>query len=571
MQYPNSTPHWRRYLRFWQPNVQADIDDEIRFHFDARIEELVAQGVAADEAHRRTVEEFGDVNAVTRELRDIDDHLARRRGRADRLDGLRQDVTFAARSLRGSPGMVAAIVVTLALGLGVNTAVFSLLDSIFLRPPAGVVAPGRVRRLWTEINLGSGKQYWPGYAYPQYRAVTEALTGLAETAIFLQPAPTKLGVGGTTLPITMSRVSSGYFPLLGVRASMGRFFTADEDRLGAGARVAVVSHALSQRALGGDASALGRAIVLGGERYTVIGIAALDFRGVDLDATDVWVPVATFDGNGPNPWWLGTTINGFSILLRPKEHVGDEAIEARATAVLRRPGMSLLGDNLSVTTRLGSIVRARGPGRPAQVVEIATRLGGVAVIVLLIACANVVNLLLARAVRRRREIALRLALGISRARLVRLLMIESLILAVAAGAAAILAAYWGGGALRSILLPDVHWPQSPLDWRVLVAAVVATFAAGSIAGLIPALQSASMTLTDALKTGAREGYAHRSALRSLLVMAQAALSVVLLVGAALFVQSLKNVRSLDLGFETSRLLFARVDFESKDTGRDSLV
>jgi len=153
----------------------------------------------------------------------------------------------------------------------------------------------------------------------------------------------------------------------------------------------------------------------------------------------------------------------------------------------------------------------------------------------------------------------------------RLLMAESTLLAMAAGAAAILAAYWGGGALRRILLPDVHWPRSPLDWRVLTAGATTTLIAGLVAGLIPALQSTSITVTDALKTGAREGHARRSGLRSSLVMAQAALSVVLLVGAVLFVQSLKNVRGLDLGFDTSRLLFAHIEFESKDAGRDSLM
>jgi putative ABC transport system permease protein len=571
MQFPLGTPRWRRYLRFWQPNIHADIDDEIRFHFDERVEELLAQGVSPREAHRRAVDEFGDVHAVTQELRDIDDRLARRRGRAEWIDSVWQDVTFAIRSLRGSPGVAAAVVMTLALGLGVNTAVFSLLDSIFIRPPAGVVAPDRVRRLWSEIGVGSSRRYWPGYAYPQYQAVTDALNGIAETAIARQPDRVKIGVGGATSQAMLSKVSSGYFRLLGVRLGVGRFFTADEDRMGAGARVAVVSDAFWKTALGGETSALGRAIVLDGERYTVIGVAAPDFSGVDLDATDVWLPISTISGYGPSPWWLSMNVNGFTILLRLAPHVSDDAIDARATATLRRPGLSLILSDSSATTRVGSIIRARGPGKPAQEMEIATRLGGVAVIVLLIACANVVNLVLARAVRRQREIALRLALGISRARLMRLLMTESTLLAIAAGAAAILAAYWGGGALRRILLPDVHWPQSPLDWRVLTAGVTTTLIAGLVAGLIPAFQSSSGTVTDALKAGAREGHARRSGLRSSLVMAQAALSVVLLVGAMLFVQSLKNVRGLDLGFDTNRLLFARVDFESKDAGRDSLV
>jgi len=571
MQFPLGTPRWRRYLRFWRANVRADIDDEIRFHFDARIEELVSQGVPAEDARRRAAEEFGDVESVREQLRAIDDRLAKRRGHAEWLDGIRQDVAFAARSLRGSPGVATAIVLTLALGLGVNTAVFSLLDAIFLRPPAGVVAPNQVRRLWTEITSTSGKQFRPGFAFPQYRAVSDALDGLAETAIAGQPGRVKLGTGGTSMHAMLSRVSSEYFPLLGARAALGRFFTADEDRLGAGARVAVVSDAFWKSALGGETSALGRTIVLGGERYTVVGVAAPEFTGVELDATDVWLPIATTAGYGSGPWWQSMRVNGFTILLRPAPHVRDETIDVRATAALRRPGMSLIRSDSLAVTRVGSIIRARGPGRREQEVQIATRLGGVAAIVLLIACANVVNLLLARAVRRQREIAVRLALGISRARLLRLLMAESTLLALAAGAAALVSAYWGGGALRKILLPDVHWARSPLDWRVLAVGVTATLLAGVVAGLIPALQSSSITVTDALKTGARDIHARRSRLRSTLVMAQAALSVMLLVGAVLFVQSLKNIRDLDLGFDTTRLLFAHVEFDSKDAVRDSLM
>lgn len=571
MQFPLGTPRWRRYLRFWRPNAHADIDDEIRFHFDARIEELLTQGVPGDEARRRAVEEFGDVHAVTRELRDIDDRLARRRGRAEWLDSIRQDVTFATRSLRGSPGVAIAIILTLALGLGVNTAVFSLLDAIFLRPPGGVAAPQHVRRLWTEHTFRTGVEYWPGYDYPTYSAVREALASRAELAIYRQPSAVKLGTGGDTPKAMLSNASSGYFHLLGARLAAGRFFTADEDRMGAGAHVAVVSHAFWNRVLGAESSALGRTIVLDREPYTVIGVVKPEFTGVDLDATDVWTPVATITGYESGPWWMGRNVNGFQILMRPADRVSDETIESRVNTVMRRKDLvSRWGDTASVS-RVGSIIRARGPGKRLQEVEIATRLGGVAIIVLLIACANVVNLLLARAVRRRREIALRLALGISRARLASLLIVESLLLAVIAGVAAILAAYWGGVLLRSILLPDIHWTRSPLDWRILVLAIAATFVAGFIAGLIPAFQSASIELTDALKAGAREGQTYRSRVRSALVMAQSALSVMLLVGAALFVQSLKNVRHLDLGFDTSRLLFAHVTFESKDKTRDAAM
>jgi putative ABC transport system permease protein len=571
MLYPIGTPRWRRYLRFFRPNIQADIDDEIRFHFDARIDELISQGVSLDDAHRRAVEEFGDVHAVTQELRVIDRGLARRRDRTEWLEGVRQDLTFAIRSLRGTPGVAAAIVLTLSLGLGVNTAVFSLLDAIFLRPPAGVVAPDHVRRLWTEHNFRSGRQYWPGYDYPTYAALSNAFAGRARIAMYQPPQPMKLGSGSDAANAMVSTATSSYFPLLGVRLAAGRFFTPEEDRMGAAVHVAVVSQAFAQRMFEQAASVLGRTIVLDRERYTVIGVTEPEFTGVELDAADAWIPVATITGYGSGDWWKGHAVNGFQVLLRPADGLRDETIESGVNVIMRRPELfAVASDSMSVS-RAGSIIKARGPGKRLQEVEIATRLGGVGIIVLLIACANVVNLLLARAFSRRREIALRLALGISRARLARLLASESMLLAALAGTAAILAAYWGGTLLRTILLPDIHWSQSPLDWRVLIGAATATLVAGSVAGIIPALQSTSIELTDALRAGAREGRAHRSRTRSLLVMAQAALSVMLLVGAVLFVHSLKNVRRLDLGFDAARLLFAHPTFETKDKGRDSLV
>jgi len=262
-------------------------------------------------------------------------------------------------------------------------------------------------------------------------------------------------------------------------------------------------------------------------------------------------------------------VNGFHILMRLAPGTSDATIESRATLALRRPELRRTEDTL-VTTRTGSIIAARGPGKKVQEVEIATHLGGVALVVLVIACANVVSLLLARAVRRRREIAMRLALGISRRRLARLVLTETVLLASLAGVAAILAAVWGGLALRGILLPDIHWAESPVDWRVLAGAVTATLLAGLAAGIVPALQSGTTELTEVLKAGAREGYVRRSGVRSVLVVAQVALSVVLLVGAMLFVRSLANVRALGLGFDTDRLVFARVAFDAPDAKRDSL-
>jgi predicted permease len=565
--YPDETPRWRRYLRFWGRDVASDVDDELSFHFQERVEELLAQGLSAEAARERAVREFGDVGQVRADLRAIDERMARRARVADTFHGWLEDIAYAWRSIRRTPVVSITIIATLALGLGANAAMFSLLNAVFLRPPGGVERPDQVSRLWTGMTFRSGFQFWPGYSYEEYQAIRDAIGGIGTTAIYRAAESARLGPWPSAESTMLSFASSDAFPLLGTRPALGRFFLPDEDRLGAGVPVAVVSYSYWQRSLGGDSSVLGREILLDGRRFTVVGVTESAFSGPDLSATDIWVPLATL--NHPN-WWNDRNVNGFQILVRRRDGVSLDMLGARATPAIRRGSLRFRRDSLALT-RAGSIIAARGPGDELQEVKIATRLAGVSLIVLLIACANVINLLLARAVRRRREIALRRALGMSRARLTRLVMTESVMLALFAGAAAIVAAEWGGLALRALLLPAVRWAHGPVDWRVLLGALAATLIAGVLAGAAPALKSGTAQLTDVLKAGAREGFVRRSRTRSLLVIAQAALSVVLLLGAGLFVRSLSNVRSLDIGFDASKLLYAGVAFESGDAARDSAM
>ena len=568
MTWPDRPPLWRRYLRFWRQDVQGDIDDEVRFHFQARVEELTAQGASADAARAQAEAEFGDVHEVRRRLREIDERMARHEHRTEWLDAWRRDLAYAWRALRRTPGVTAAVVATLALGLGANTAMFSFLNAVFLKPPAGVSHPEQLRRLWTIVPFfRSGPQFWSGYDYVQYQAARRAIGSLGTTAVYRMPTPVPVGRGGRPERVMMSRVSSDFLPLLGVHAAIGRLFGRDEDRLGVPVHVAVVSDGYWRRALGADSAAIGRDIVLSGTPYTIIGVADPTFAGIDLDATDVWLPLATL---GIPSWWTNRNVNGLQIVTRLAAGARDDAIGARVTLALRRSHLNI-GEDPNSVTRTGSIIVARGPGRKAQEVQIATRLGGVALIVLLMAFANGVYLLLARAVQGRREIAMRLALGISRGRLARLILTESVMLALFAGVAAIVAAQWGGLALRALLLPEVHWAHAPVDWRVLAGAAALTLAAGLAAGAVPALQSGATDLNEVLKAGAREGFVKRSRARSALVVVQAALSVTLLVGAALFTRSLSNVRSLSLGFDADHLVYGHVNFYTRDPRRDSLT
>jgi putative ABC transport system permease protein len=571
MTFPSETPRWRRYLRFWRRDYQADIDDELAFHFQTRIGELTDRGLSPADARARALAEFGDVSAFRSDLQAIDSRMERRARRTEWLDGWRQDLVYSVRSLRRTPGVTAAIVLTLALGLGANAAMFTLLNAVFLKPPGGVARPHQVRRVWTDTQFSSGREFWSGYDYQQYEAINRAIAGIGTSTIYSHPRDAKVRRGATQATAVKVYAAASFFTELGVKPAIGRFFSHAEDQLGAGQHVVVASHDYWRRSLDADSAVLGETIRIDGVPHTLIGVADAAFNGTDLTATDLWVPLATTTGYRGKSWWTDPNVNGMQVLIRVSAGVTDDLLDRRLTDGLRAAAPEESRAKPGEVTRVGSIITARGPGKRVQEVEIATRLGGVALVVLIIACANVVSLLLARAVRRRREIGMRLALGISRGRLARLILTESVLLATLAGIGAVLAAFWGGLALRALLLPDIHWVESPLDWRVLAGAIVTSIAAGLAAGILPVVQSGSIELTSVLKAVAREGFVRRSTLRSALVVAQVALSVMLLVGAALFVRSLSMVRQLDLGFDASRLIYASVEFETRDPARDSLT
>ncbi|HEV8214597.1 MAG TPA: ABC transporter permease, partial [Gemmatimonadaceae bacterium] len=490
----------------------------------------------------------------------IDHRVAARRTRRDDLRDTWFDLRYAARSLRRSPGLAAGVILLLALGIGANAAMFTFLNAVFLRMPPGVVEPDGLRRLWTYHHFTNDAQFWAGFSYAQYAAVRAEVGGQAKTAAYTQPFKVKIGLGESGTEAQFVKAERAFFDVTGARAEIGRLYDATEDALETPQRVAVVSHRYWLRALNGERGAIGKSIVIDGSKYTIVGVLRDPFVGVDLDAADIWIPLA-FEGSGRGertPWWKSPNINAFQILLRPQSRANDAQLEQRITAVLRRPGFGWYSDTLTVA-RFGSIVRAAGPGKRDQEIQIGVRLAGVALIVLLIACANVVNLLLARAVQRQREIAVRLALGISRARLVRLLFAETLLLAFAAGVAALVVAYAAGMLLRGLLLPDIHWSSSPVDGRVVWFALGVALIAAIVAGLVPAMQAAAADVTTVLK--ARGGIAHGSRARSALVVSQAALSALLLCGAGLFVRSLSNVRHLDLGFDAQRVITATVRYD----------
>jgi len=480
------------------------------------------------------------------------------------MDGLRQDVVYVARSLARSPGLTAAIVITLALGLGTNAAIFSFLDQVFLQAPAGVASPGRVHRLWIEQPRGNSRvpSISQALSYHEYRVLDAALADQAQLALYALRTAVPLGRGDASATATVAYTTANYFTVLGVQPMIGRAFADAEADVHAPSRVVVISDAFWHRELGAASGAVGTMLTIDGHQYAVVGIAPAHFSGIDLQHVDLWLPLGTFPTHnvGRAPFWESNATIAFSAFGRWAPHADRQVLEARATDAFRHTPRTDFSTSPTAQLSFRSIIEARGPGSRPQEVTLAVRLAVVAIIILFIAGANAINLLLARAMARRREVAVRLALGISRARLARLFVVEGVLLSLAAGAAAVLSAQTTAALVRGLLLPGTEFADGSLSWHVIAFTVGLSLIAGIVAGLVPALQATEPDLARSLRVTLREGVQGRALLPKALVGAQAALSVLLLVGAALCVLSLTNIEQLHIGFDVPRLAYASVQF-----------
>jgi predicted permease len=534
--------------RLTHPTPDAEIDAELRAHLESLADELRAQGMEPDAAWREAVRRFGDVNELRAQVQRIDAPGTWKARWSELWGSTVQDVRYGLRQLRRNPGFAAVAVLTLALGIGATTAMFSLADATLLRRPA-VSDPGSLVAVYTSSTRGARTQ--SSYRdYLDYRDRSETLADLAATTTAAQ------GLGDDEYGTRFIRnefVTGNYFGLLGVQVAVGRAIQPADAMPGEGAGVAVLSSDLWRDHFGADPDIVGTTIRLNGTAFEVIGVAPEGFRGLTLaNAPDLWTPLPPQTGQSFNTRWLGRLVG--------RLEAGSTVEKARA-------------ELLAISARLAEENPAERDGAPATVdplghyvlpndaeqslPQFVWMLVGVVATTLLLACANLANLLLARSSTRAAEMGVRLAIGGGRGRLVGQLLTESLLLSALGATAGLLLASLLMRALQSFQIPgrvSIADLDASLNVRVLAVAAGLALLTTVLFGLAPALQATRKDVIGSLRSGrSGEGRRGGGALRLGLVSTQVALCVVLLVGSGLFLRSLRSALGADLGFRTESL------------------
>lgn len=475
------------------------------------------------------------------------------------------DLRYSLRALVKNRSFTVAALLMLALGIGINTSIFTLLYSVAFRP-LPVKDPDRVVNVYQILEGDFSREVEGNVAllsYPEYVNYRDRVSGLSGLAA---SAEAKLYLGGSNVEkINGLMVSDNYFSLLGGGSALGRTFFDKECQAPLQCPVAVLSHSFWQRRFGSDPSVIGTAITLNRQRFTVLGVAGQDFRGAEMTVPDVWIPVTMQPALNPERKLLEPAdVSWLNVVGRLQDGVALPQAQAEMQLVAAQMDQSKPGRKTTVDVRTGSYLNSpevRDEGLPVAILVMAA-VG----LVLLIACANVSNLMLARAAARRKEIALRLALGASRPRLIRLLLTESLLLAVLGGLAGLLLAV----SLPPVLLSLIPEAGLDVDFRpnatVFAYMFLISLVTGVVFGLAPAIESTKPNLTDALKSPRSTSSGPRISvprLRNLLVIGQVAVSLVLLIGAGLLVRGLQRAQSTDLGFDQTNLVVMSLDLTTQ--------
>jgi len=526
---------WRRLrLLGQQQEVKREIDEELLFHLEQRTAENIAAGMTPEDAAREARKRFGNLQSVREECRE-------KRGASFGEETLR-DLRFAFRQLVKNPGFTAVAVLTLALGIGANTAMFSLVSGVLLKPLPYSDSDRLVALFENQREQGQDHMNLTAPGFTDWRAQSTVFEDLAA----YQPGGFDLTGAGDPARLSGIRASASLFPLLRVRPELGRGFNQAEDRFG-GDRVVVIAHRLWQERFAGAADVLGQNMTLDGNSYTIIGVMPDSFRFAGLDA-DVWLPMAF------EPWELENRGgHNYQAIGRLKPGVTLAAARVEMNGITERLSKQFeLSPGWGVTMLSLQEQLVRSSERPLYI------LFGAVGFVLLIACSNVANLLLSRASNRAREFAVRGALGAGQFRIVRQLALESLILASLGAAAGWMLASWGLAAVIKLgmaglpRLENVH-----LDVQVAAFSILATAVTGIACGLAPAWFASRVSLGEVLKEAARGTTAGRGGrLRGSFVAIQLALALVLLVGATLMLRSFARIQALNPGYAAEQILTA---------------
>jgi predicted permease len=571
-------------------DLDADVDAELRFHLDMRAAELTARGLTPEAARTEALRQFGDLEDARRYMRAADADRETATRRREQMIDLRQDLTLAARTLRRSPGFAAVVVLALAFGIGATTAIFTLVDALLLRP-LPVAHPERLVGFGDPALVGvtnTGAPRTDNFSYELYLAFRDRarlLSGLTATGyssrldVVVPAAGASAGAVAEPERVRGRLVSGNYFAVLGVRAAAGRTFGADDDRAPGASPVAVISDAYWRRRFGRDPAVVGRSILVNRVPVTVVGVAAPGFGGEVVGRqSDVWLPLTMQPLLLPNQDWLrDRRVSWLMMMGRLRPGVTPAQAGAELTALARQ-----------------ALAEGGGPPRDSRTVHVdafdgrrgilgipaATRAGlatllALTLLVLGVVSANVANLLLARTAARRAEIGVRLAMGAGRLRVVRQLLAESVLLGAAAGAIALLVVAAG----RALLFRWLAASGEPipadlrLDARVLGFAAALSLGTALLLGLVPAARGTRLDLAAALRSrgrgtsgGAQDGTPGGARWRlgfgQWLVVAQVALSIVLLAGAGLLLRTARHLEDVDVGVARDRLLVVAVDAQA---------
>ena len=531
--------------------AEERLNEEIAFHLEMEARRNERGGLDAAEARRRARLAFGGAESVREEVRG---------GRPlSWLDDALRDARQAWRSLRREPAFAWSALLTIALGIGANTAIFGVVDALFLRAPAGVDDASSIVQLYIardEGNVQTGT-YGGAGSFLDYRAVRDNVQAFEETAASLYALEVDLDRGPEAQRIGAAVVTQSYLPMLGIEAERGRLFVAEEDSLDGTHPVAVVSYGFATDYFGSADDAIDGTLLLNGQRVTVIGVLERGFVGISTDPVDVWLPMAMAASLGVAPQQGWRDMPGMMIvntLGRLAPGTDAEAAAAVAQSVLR--GAAAEHPDFDQTPRVltGTLVAAGSPS-PSPAADLSIWLLAVTLLLLLIACANVANLLLTRHAARQRETATRVALGAQRSRLLRQHLTESFLLAFAGGVLGLLLAFLAG---RLIVQFPVPPNAADMSARPILFALALALITALISGSAPALQTARADLGHSLKDRHGSGRRGRGLQRALIAV-QGALAVVLLVGTGLFVRSLREVAAIDTGMQYEELLNVSVD------------